>query len=181
MVASLVTVLDDGSLIETATVGNEGVVGVDVVLSPAGMQRRRCVAQIPGGALVMGARAFRQLTATLPSFDQRVNRYIRALLAQAFQQVACNGRHSAQERCARWLLMTHDRVGGDHFLLTHEFLAQMLAVRRATVTNVAGELQDAGYISYHRGDVTILDRAGLESAACECYAQIRSELDRALA
>jgi CRP-like cAMP-binding protein len=181
MIASIVTILDDGSVIEMATVGDEGVVGVEVVLSPVGIQRRRCVVQIPGGGLVMDADVFLDLVQHHAELESRVDRYIRAHLAQTYQQVACNGRHSAPQRCARWLLMTHDRVGRDDFYLTHEFLAQMLAVRRATVTNVARKLQEAGYLTYHRGQVKVLDRAGLEAASCECYAQIRWELDRALA
>ena len=107
-----------------------------------------------------------------------VRRYTQAFVSQLMQQVACNGLHSIEQRCARWMLLTHDRVGADEFPLTQEFLAQMLGVRRASVTVVAGILQQAGFIRYRRGRVTVTDRAGLEGAACECYAVLREVFER---
>ena len=98
-------------------------------------------------------------------------------MVQTMQSAACNARHQIQERCPRWLLMTHDRVGRDEFHLSHEFLAVMLGVRRQSVTVVAGTLQAAGLITYKHGQVKILDRKGLESASCECYALIRRKFD----
>ena len=107
-------------------------------------------------------------------------RYAQALFTQVTQQVACNGLHSVEERCSRWMLLTHDRVGSDDFPLTQEFLAQMLGVRRASVTVAASALQHAGFIRYYRGRVTVIDREGLEDASCECYRIIRGEFDRLL-
>jgi CRP-like cAMP-binding protein len=107
-------------------------------------------------------------------------RYAQALLEQTSQSVACNRRHAIVERCARWLLMTHDRVGRDRFDLTHDFLAFMLGVRRASVTVAAGTLQQAGMIRYSRGKVAILDRSRLEEASCECYRIVRSRFEQLL-
>jgi CRP-like cAMP-binding protein len=109
---------------------------------------------------------------------QVVHRYTQAFVSQLSQQVACNGIHSIEERCARWLLLTHDRVGSDEFPITHEFLAQMLGVRRPSVSLVAATLQQAGLIRYHRGRVQVTDRKGLEAAACECYGVLREVFDR---
>ena len=109
-----------------------------------------------------------------------VQRYTQAMINQISQSTVCNHRHSVQKRMCRWLLMSHDRVGTDEFPLTQEFLAQMLGVRRPTVTAVAGTLQKAGLISCHRGRITILDRKGLEAASCKCYEVVAKELDRLL-
>ncbi len=109
-----------------------------------------------------------------------VQRYTQAMINQISQSTVCNHRHSVEKRMCRWLLMSHDRVGTDEFPLTHEFLAQMLGVRRPTVTAAAGILQNAGLISYHRGRVTVLDRKGMEAASCECYGVVAEELDRLL-
>jgi CRP-like cAMP-binding protein len=105
-------------------------------------------------------------------------RYTQATLTQISQSSVCNRAHSIDERCARWLLMTHDRVDGDRFELTQEFLAEMLGVRRPSVSTAASILQQAGFIRYSRGRVEVVDRAGLESAACECYGVIRREYER---
>jgi CRP-like cAMP-binding protein len=107
-----------------------------------------------------------------------VQHYTQAFFAQISQQVACNGLHSILERCARWLLLTHDRVGTDEFPLTQEFLAQMLGARRPTVTTTAGILSQAGFIRYRRGRLAVTDREGLESASCECYWVVREVFDR---
>ncbi|HWY85807.1 MAG TPA: helix-turn-helix domain-containing protein, partial [Gemmataceae bacterium] len=109
-----------------------------------------------------------------------VQRYTQTMINQISQSIVCNRRHSVEKRMCRWLLMSHDRVGADEFPLTHEFLAQMLGVRRPTVTAVAGTLQKAGLISYHRGNITVLDRKGLEAASCECYQVVAKELGRLL-
>src|SRR5439155_25946609 len=106
-----------------------------------------------------------------------VYRYLRGTLAASSRMTACNALHSIDERCARWLLMCHDRVGADEFPLTHEFLSTMLGVRRATVTVTAGSLQSAGFITYRHGQVKVLDRAGLEEATCECYRAIRTAFE----
>ena len=109
-----------------------------------------------------------------------VQRYTQAMINQISQSIVCNHRHSVEKRMCRWLLMSHDRMGADEFPLTHEFLAQMLGVCRPTVTAVAGTLQKAGLINYHRGRITVIDRKGLEAASCECFHVLTKELDRLL-
>lgn len=139
------------------------------------------IIQIAGSAARMRADALRAEIARGGPLVAVLHRYTQAFFVQLSQSVACNRMHPLQQRCARWLLMTHDRVDGDQFLLTHDFLAQMLGVRRAGVTEAAGELPQAGAIAYERGRIEILNRARLEGAACECYRIVRAEYDRLLA
>ncbi|HEV7679086.1 MAG TPA: Crp/Fnr family transcriptional regulator [Candidatus Dormibacteraeota bacterium] len=175
-VVSLVTPLEDGAIVEVATVGNEGVIGVPLV--PGGSLAVRAISQVPGRALRMETASFLvEMHHRGPLFDV-VQSYIQALFGQISQAAACNRLHSNEERLSRWLLMSHDRVGVDEFAITHEFLGQMLGSRRATVTLSAGVLQAAGLIRYQRGHVTIVDREGLEGVSCECYAVIKKELDK---
>jgi CRP-like cAMP-binding protein len=179
-VVSLLTTMDDDVAVEVATIGNEGIVGVPVFLGAQAMGARDFYqVQVPGQAMAMNTRAFLKATRRDP-LRSLVQRYAQALFSQVTQQVACNGLHSIEERCSRWMLLTHDRVGSNEFPLTQEFLSQMLGVRRASVTVAAGILQNAGFIRYSRGQVTIIDRDGLENAACECYRIIRTEFDRLL-
>jgi CRP-like cAMP-binding protein len=181
-VMSLLTKMDDGSGVEIATVGNEGLVGVQVFLGASALNARDLVqVQVPGKVLRIDADVFLNEAQNGNVFRQIVERYVQAYLRQVSQQVACNGLHSVQERCARWILLTHDRVGEDEFPLTQEFLSQMLGVRRASVTVAVGALQSAQFVRFWRGRVTILDRQGLEGASCECYQIIRQEFDRLLA
>ena len=175
-VISLVTPLEDGNIVEVATVGNEGIVGVPNVAQ--GSLAVRAISQVAGSALRMDAATFLAEWEHPGPLRDLVQNYLPALFGQIAQAAACNRLHSNEERLSRWLLMSHDRVGVDQFLITHEFLGQMLGSRRATVTLSAGLLQAAGLIRYHRGHVTILDRAGLEGVSCECYRVIRDELDR---
>jgi len=177
-VIALVTPLQDGATVEVATVGNEGVVGVPLVLS--GSLAVRGICQVAGWVLRMTSAAFLEATREEPAIRTIVDDYVQALFGQIAQAAACNLLHSNEERLSRWLLMSHDRVGADRFPITHEFLAQMLGCRRATVTLSAGVLQAEGLIRYYRGHVTIVDRPGLEIASCECYAVIRAELDGVL-
>ncbi len=177
-VVSLVTPLQEGSVVEVATIGNEGIVGVPLVTG--GGLAVRAISQVPGAALRLSASAFLHEVSTSEPFRVLTARYLQALFGQISQAAACNRLHTNEERLSRWLLMSHDRVGVDDFAITHEFLGQMLGSRRATVTLSAGILQAAGLIRYRRGHVTILDREGLEGVSCECYAVIRNELDRAL-
>jgi CRP-like cAMP-binding protein len=164
---SLVAPLEGGAIVEVATVGNEGIVGVPLVF--AGSLAVRAICSVAGRALQMDAATFlNELEGTGP-LRAAVEDYILALFGQVSQAAACNRLHSNEERLSRWLLMSHDRVGVDEFAITHEFLAQMLGARRATVSLSAGALQAAGFIRYQRGRVTVVDRAGLEGAACECY------------
>jgi CRP-like cAMP-binding protein len=175
-VISLVTPLADGNIVEVATIGNEGIVGVPLV--PGGSLAVRAISQVGGRTLRLEAREFFRAVERLPAFRELVQKYVQALFGQISQAAACNRLHSNEERLSRWLLMSHDRVGTDTFPITHEFLGQMLGSRRATVTLSAGLLQSAGLIRYHRGRVTIVDREGLESVSCECYGIIKAALDR---
>ena len=177
MVVSLVSRMRDGATVEVGTAGCEGMAGLPVFLA-GDSSSTRAFAQIPGYAVRMEAEAFTRLTAAPGPFHQTLLRYTQAFLTQVAQTAACNGAHLVEQRCARWLLMTHDRVAGDQFPLTHEFLAFMLGVRRAGVTVAMRKLQDAGLVAYTRGQVEILDRAGIEDASCECYATVRTHFDR---
>ncbi len=177
-VISLVTPLEDGAIVEVATVGNEGVVGVPLVLG--GSLAVRAISQVAGWVLRMDAATFLHEIARAGPMRDLTDDYLQALFGQISQAAACNRLHTNEERLSRWLLMSHDRVGVDEFAITHEFLGQMLGSRRATVTLSAGILQAAGLIKYHRGLVTIVDRHGLEQVACECYGVIRNELESVL-
>lgn len=178
-VISLLITLKGGETVEVATTGNEGVVGTSLLL---GTERSsfKAVCQVTGQALKMRADAFRRSVEEHPELGALVRRYAQALVDQIAQTTACNHVHSVQARMCRWLLMTHDRVGADEFHLTQEFLAQMLGVRRPSVTVAAGLLQKAGLIRYQRGRIRITDRPALESGACECYETVRQEFDRLL-
>jgi CRP-like cAMP-binding protein len=178
-IGSVVSPLADGSAVETAIVGHEGMIGLPVFLGTERMSAQAFI-QSAGRGWRMSAAALREAVAEGGELGPRLLRYIQTVLTQVGQSSACNRMHSVEVRCARWLLMTQDRVGRDEFSLTHQFLAQMLGVRRATVTVTAGALQKAGFIEYSRGIISILDRKGLENAACECYNIIRHELDRVL-
>jgi CRP-like cAMP-binding protein len=174
-VVSLVTPLKEGATVEVATVGNEGIVGVPLELM--GTLAVRAIAQVAGWVMRMDAANFLDEVERHGPLRELVNDYIQALFGQISLVAACNQLHSNEERLSRWLLMGHDRVGTDEFAITHEFLGQMLGSRRATVTVSAGILQAADVIRYHRGRVTIVDRAGLESMSCECYSVIKAELE----
>jgi CRP-like cAMP-binding protein len=178
-VMSLVLKLKGGETVEVATVGNEGIVGTPVFL---GAERSACTAfcQVAGQALKMRVDHFQRSLQEHPEFGEVVRRYTQGMINQISQTTACNHVHSVQQRMCRWLLMTHDRVGADEFHLTQEFLAQMLGVRRPSVTVAAGLLQKAGLIAYQRGRIRIVDRPGLERGACECYDTVRQEFDRLL-
>jgi CRP-like cAMP-binding protein len=178
-VVSVLTRAQGTSGVEVATIGNEGLVGISLSWGAAKLNPSEFLqVQVPGPALRMPASTFTAELARNSGLAGVVRRYTQAFFSQLTQQVACNGLHSIEERCARWMLMTHDRVGSDEFPLTQEFLAQMLGVRRASVSVVAGTLQQAGFIRYRRGRVTVTDREGLEGAACECYAVLREVFQR---
>ena len=178
-VVSLVHTMRDGSAAEVGTIGNEGVVGLPILLGDAHGPTCAFV-QVPGSGLQLGADVFRQQLAGSHSMLAIMLRYAHAVFNQVALSAACNNFHSIEQRCCRWLLMTHDRSGKDEFSLTHEFLAMMLGVRRPTVTLVAVGLQHAGLIQYRRGAVTIVNRAGLEAASCECYETVKSAWRRLL-
>lgn len=168
---------DDSQMIEVATVGNEGYVGLPLFLG-ADSTPGLAFSQVPGEALRMEADAFRETISRNGAFTAVLNRYTLGLFTQIAQAAFCNRVHPMEQRCARWLLMTQDRVDTTEFTLTQEFLSQMLGVRRATVTEAVGALQKQGLITYQRGMVRVLDRDGLEAAACECYRIIRDEFVR---
>lgn len=165
-----------GDGIEVGMVGREGVAGLPVFLG-ADATNVRWVVQAPGEALRMQFEDFRASAARRPLLDLLLL-YTNALLAQKSQSVACNALHPVEERLCRWVLTMHSRVESDNFPLTHAFLAAMLGVRRASVTEAARTLQEAGLIRYGRGRLEVLDRPGLERAACRCHRAAEAELDR---
>jgi CRP-like cAMP-binding protein len=177
-VISILGVMKDRTAVEVATMGNEAMIGLPLFLGTNQVIGQAFV-QVAGAAVRMPAAAFK-IAAQQPRFREVLNLYTVALLTQIGQSAACNRLHLTEERFARWLLMTHDRVGRDQFLLTQDFLSQMLGVRRATVSEIAAQAQRDGAIEYSRGRLTIVNRDGLENMTCECYGLIRSEYERLL-
>jgi CRP-like cAMP-binding protein len=178
-VISMVKTMSDGSAAEVATIGNEGMAGSPVLIrSRAGGTSVHV--EVPGEALPMPARAFRETAGRSPPLQKLIQRFGFALFNQVTQVAACNHFHDVEQRTARWLLMVQDRMPSDSFPLTHEVLSLMLGVRRSSVTVAAGRLSHAGLIEYRRGQISITDRAGLEKRSCECYRAIWDEYDRAL-
>ena len=175
--ASMLAYMEDGDAAEVGLIGREGFIGLPVLLG-ADHDDIEAMVQGPGTALRMDARAFRQELQRLPALHDLLLRYALVHHGQVARTAACNGRHHTDQRLARWLLMGHDRAEGDEYPMTHEFLSMMLGVRRAGVTVSAGALQRAGHIQYGRGRITITDRPGLESVACECYGMVRRAQDR---
>jgi CRP-like cAMP-binding protein len=173
---SLVVVMQNGASVETATMGRAGVTGVTAAL---GSRRAvgRAIVQLPGEAARLPADRFKAAANDSKAIRDLVVKYNDALLMQVQQSVACNALHMLDARLARWLLQSHDCVDGQPIPLTQDFLAQMLGVRRTTVTLTARLLQEAGMIRYSRGLVHVVDRAKLEHTACECYATVRGHLD----
>jgi CRP-like cAMP-binding protein len=178
-VGSLVNTMTDGNAAEVGTIGNEGMVGLPVVFGDSQAPTAAYV-QVPGAGLRIKSRFFHEQMAQNVSLRAAMLRYAHAFLNQVAQSAACNIFHTLEQRCCRWLLMTHDRMQSDEFLLTQKFLAMMLGVRRASVANTASALQRAALIKYTRGRVTILDRAGLLTRSCECYGVGKSAFDRLL-
>lgn len=178
-VGSLVNTMANGDAAEVGTIGNEGVVGLPLLLGDDRAPTSVYV-QVPGSGLRMTAARFSRELAQSASMRTVMLRYAHALFNQVAQSAACNHFHAIEQRCCRWMLMTHDRMKSDEFLLTQEFLAMMLGVQRTGVSAAAGGLQRAGLIRYSRGVVTILDRAGLLRRACECYGVSKREFDRLL-
>ncbi len=168
---SLVATVGVHPPLEMGLIGNEGMLGATLILGVP-VAPLRGVVQGPGTALRMSASDLRVELKASPSLVRTLQRYLYVLSAQLAQTASCTRFHEIEARLARWLLMTHDRAQGDHFHLTHQFLANMLGVQRSAVTIAAGGLQDRGIIRYTRGEIRILDRAGLEARACECYAAV---------
>lgn len=178
-VVSLLALMENGEAVEVGTIGNEGMAGVPLLLG-ARSSPNRAFQQVVGASYRMRAEDFVEELGRRERFSQILHLYLQYFFIQVAQGTACNRLHSADERCARWLLQTRDRVDADEFPLTHEFLGQMLGVRRATVTLAAGALQKAGFIEYRRGVVNVLDAEGLASVSCECYRKINDEYNRLL-
>ena len=178
-VISTVTTFEDGTHAESATTGCEGVASIGTLLGDRHAAFRNVV-QIPGYAIRIPARAIRGGGLDLPALSRGLQAYTRVFVIQVMQSVACNSKHNVKQRCARWLLTCHDRVEGDEFAITQEFLADTLGVSRTAVGVVTRRFTRAGWFSHRRGRVTIKDRHALRQAACECYGRVRGEYDRLL-
>jgi CRP-like cAMP-binding protein len=172
--------MENGSGIEVASVGREGIVGVGLLF---GVEKAlaRIIVQVPGTALRMERDILRDEISQDTPLRRLLFLYERALFRQVMQSVACNGLHSLLQRCCRWLLTTRDRIDSDQFVMTHEFLAEILGVRRSSVSEVLETLQKKGLIHYQRGIIQILNRKGLENLVCECYRSVKMEFDRLFA
>ena len=177
-VVSIMTVLDDGSAVETATIGREGMVGTFQALGDDRNPNGRAVIQMGGLLLRVDAAVLRDQLRRDPLLADAIESYVRALLTHVTQSVARAAAHSVIERLARWLLHTSDRVVSNDVELTHEFLAHILHVRRASVTVALGKLQNLGLVKTRRGGTTVLDHKGLAEQACECYARVNEEYAR---
>lgn len=173
-VLSVVTLMLDGSQIEVGTVGREGMSAFPLIMG-ASSTANNCYCQVPGTAVKITAEFFRELSAGDRGFRQLLDRYLQAYVNMLGQLAACNRLHTVYERCARWLLLTHDRVDLTDIPLTQEYLAMMLGTNRSGVTIAVATLRQAGFIRYNHGKIAVLDRPGLEDAACECYDVARKQ------
>jgi CRP-like cAMP-binding protein len=178
-VASQLATMRDGNVVEVGPVGREGSTGLPLFLGAATTPIDTLM-QVPGESMRIRAADFREAIEQLPTLRRALQLYAEATVTSMAWWVACNRVHVIEQRLARWLLMTHDRVLGDEFAITQDFLAQMMGVRRASVSDAASELQEAGYIRYARGSMSIMDRLGLEQRTCECYWVVTEEWDRLL-
>jgi CRP-like cAMP-binding protein len=177
---SIVSLLENGDSIEVGTIDYQGVAGLPAVFGDGTMIPFRHFVQMPGTARRMNVNALIAEMQHESVLRKLLLRYQAAFLSQAMQSVACNGLHSVVQRCCKWLLMLQDTLGSDDVPITHDFLAQMLGVRRASVSDVLRPLQEEGLLRTNRGKVTILDRESLAQVSCECYRLIRGEYDRLL-
>lgn len=174
---SLVTVMEDGSSVESGTIGREGMSGIPIILEAA-TTPMPTFTQVPGEAIKLKASILKEAYNQGQELHKLLNRYMHTVIVIGSQSTACNARHKVEARFCRWLLMSSDGIGSDEVNLTHEFLATMLGVRRASVSVVASKLQEARLIDYHRGSIKILDRQKLEAATCECYHATKGEYER---
>ena len=177
-IISLLSAVDKDSTLEVGIVGSEGLAGVSVFLG-VGTSPNRALVQGSGSALTISSRNFLSACKSSEKLSTAVRRYIHSLLTQISQSAVCNRYHVIEDRLSRWLLMTHDRMRTDEFQITQDFLSNMLGVRREAVNIAARDLQLRGLISYKRGHLTVIDRPGLEAAACPCYKLIKQEYDAA--
>lgn len=178
-IVSLLASVDDDTTLEVGLVGTDGMVGISLALG-IGSSPLRAVVRGAGTALRMDAATFDRLLSNSTAMRDDLNKYVCVLLAQLAQTAVCTRFHLVEARLARWLLMIHDRAGGDHLELTHGLLAEMLGVRRSGITTAAGILRQNRVIKYTRGDITVVDRAGLERASCECYRIVEETAQRLL-
>ncbi len=178
-IVSLLYVMEDGASAEIAIVGNEGVVGVSLFMGGE-TTTNRAVVQSAGHAYRLNGRWMKDEFCRAGEMQHLLLRYTQALLTQMAQTAVCNRHHTLEQQFCRWLLMSLDRLPGNELVMTQELIANMLGVRREGVTEAAGNVQKAGLITYHRGHITVLDRAGLEARTCECYAVVKKEFDRLL-
>lgn len=179
-IVSLQYVTESGASVETAGVGNEGVVGVALFMG-GDTTSSSAVVQTAGQAYRLDGRVLKKEFAKGAFLQKLLLRYTQALMTQLSQGAACNRHHSVEQRLCRWLLLTLDRCTSSELVMTQELVASMLGVRREGITEAAGNLQRAGFISYRRGHISVIKRAGLESATCECYAVVKKEMKRLLA
>ena len=179
LVISALATYRDGSTIEMANIGRESCTGVSLALGHP-RQLMTTEVQVGGTTLEMPASRFEELKRAYPQFETILLSTVQAVFYQVMVSGACNGAHGSKQRLARWLLTMSDRTDGETMRLTQEFLAEMLALRRATVSDAASELQEAGLIDYSRGRITIIDRPGLRRASCECYDLVRNAYDSLL-
>jgi len=175
--ASVLNVMTDGKSVEVGLAGKEGFIGLPLVVGLS-TSPTQVIMQVAGSAHQMTAADFKEILPQTPLLEKNLNRFAQSMGVQTTHVAACNRLHEVEERLARWLLMSQDRLGGNIVPLTQEFLAHMLGTRRASVTVAAGILQKAGLITYNRGSVRIDDRSGLEDATCECYASIRQQTEK---
>jgi CRP-like cAMP-binding protein len=178
-IVSLLYVMLDGASAEIAVVGNEGIIGVALFMGGETMPNR-AVVQSAGHAYRLKGQLLKQEFNRSGELQHLLLRYTQALLTQMAQTAVCNRHHSLDQQLCRWLLLSLDRLPSNELVMTQELIANMLGVRREGVTEAAGNLQKAGLIAYRRGRITVLDRAGLEARACECYAVVKKEFDRLL-
>ena len=178
-IASILSVMTDGTGVETATIGREGMVGL-ALFHGVDTTPEHAMVQIPGSAFRVEADAFREMLPDLPNLIRLLHRFSVVMFTFAAQNSGCNRKHAIEERCARWLLMVADRLGRETLELTHDFMAQMLGVRRASVTEALASLEKRGFVETARGRVRVANRDGLRGAACECYGIVQSTVHRLL-
>jgi len=176
-VLSVIALMQDGSGVEIGTTGREGLSGSVALMLGTLKAPSQTICQVPGDAKCVPLEVFQAAIQNGSQLHSLTQNYARSSVALMGQSIACNRLHTLTERCARWLLLTHDRVGADQFSLTQEFLAMMLGVHRPAVSIAAGALQQAGFIRYRRGHLSVVDREGLESASCECYRVAMGQLN----
>jgi CRP-like cAMP-binding protein len=183
-IVSLLHVLEDGASAEVAVVGNEGAVGIALFMGGGAMPNRALVQSAGKACRISGTHLALELERSggrrSGALQHLLLRYTQALITHMAQTAVCNRHHSLDRQLCRWLLLSLDRSPGNELIVTQELIANLLGVRREGVTEAAGNLQRAGLITYHRGHITVLDRAGIEARSCECYAVIRKEYDRLL-